>query len=70
MSIRCVLEPLPDPSIKVDLRLVAMPTRPRVCGINFEVRLQMTVEGEETHAADCWCVDLRRIMINRCVMVG
>jgi hypothetical protein len=51
-SARCVLEPLSDASIKVDLHPVATSTLLRP-GDNFEVRLQTTVEGEETHAAGC-----------------
>jgi hypothetical protein len=40
MSTRCVLVPLSGPSVKVDLRLVAMATLPRAGDINFEVRFR------------------------------
>ena len=70
MSTRCVLDPLPDPSIKVHLRLVKTSTLPRDCDMNFEARLQTTVEEkEETHIADCCYADLRRMTIKRCVML-
>ena len=48
-ALRClrgVLEPFSDPSIKVDLLLFATPGHPRVPGIDFEERRQMTVEDE------------------------
>jgi len=64
MSARCVLEPFPDPSIKVDLLLFATPGHPRVSGIDFEERRQMIVEDEgvETSLLNVVHSPTRRLM--------
>jgi hypothetical protein len=64
MSARCVLEPFPDPSIKVDLLLFATPGHPRVSGIDFEERRQMIVEDEgvETSLLNVVHLPTRRLM--------
>jgi hypothetical protein len=64
MSARFVLEPFSDPSIKVDLLLFAKPGHPRVPGIDFEERRQMTVEDEgvETSLLDVDHSPTRRLM--------